>query len=78
MPEHQYSLSLISHQVQGSIIEQRAADGYINATAMCKAAGKQMNDYTRLDTTKAFLKELSEDTGIPVSQLIQVLREGWK
>jgi hypothetical protein len=78
MPNHQYSLSLISHTVDKSVIEQRASDGYINATAMCKAAGKQMNDYTRLDTTKAFLQELSSDTGIPVSQLIQVLKEGWK
>ena len=40
MPSHQYSLSLITHQVQNSIVEQRASDGYINATAMCKAAGK--------------------------------------
>ncbi|MCF8211240.1 MAG: KilA-N domain-containing protein [Rhodoferax sp.] len=78
MKNHQLSLSLISHRVQDSIIEQRAEDGYINATAMCKAAGKQMNDYTRLDSTKAFLAELSVDTGIPVSQLIQVLKEGWK
>lgn len=76
MPSHQYSLSLISHKVQDSIIEQRSEDGYINATAMCKAAGKLMADYNRLSTTKAFLEELSADMGIPISQLIQVLRPG--
>lgn len=76
MPSHQYSLTLISHKVQDSIIEQRSEDGYINATAMCKAAGKLMADYNRLSTTKAFLEELSADMGIPISQLIQVLRPG--
>jgi hypothetical protein len=76
MPSHQYSLQLISHKVQDSIIEQRAEDGYINATAMCKAAGKLMGDYTRLSSTKEFLQELSADMGIPISQLIQVLRPG--
>ena len=76
MASHQLSLALISHKVQDSVIEQRAEDGYINATAMCKAAGKLMADYNRLSTTKAFLEELSADMGIPISQLIQVLRPG--
>lgn len=76
MPNHQYSLALISHKVQDSIIEQRAEDGYINATAMCKAAGKKMNDYTRLSTTSAYLSELSADTGIPVTELLQVVQGG--
>ena len=39
--QHQYNLPLIQHKVDdGSIIQQRASDGYINATALCKAAGK--------------------------------------
>lgn len=76
MQTHQFSLSLISHQVQNSIVEQRAGDGYINATAMCKAAGKMMADYTRLKTTKEFLAALEADMGIPISQLIQVLKNG--
>ena len=76
MPNHQYSLSLIAHQVQNSVVEQRAADGYINATAMCKATGKLMADYTRLKSTKEFLDALAVDMGIPISQLIQTLRDG--
>lgn len=76
MPNHQYSLSLIAHQVQNSVVEQRAADGYINATAMCKATGKLMADYTRLKSTKEFLDALAVDMGIPISQLIQTLRNG--
>lgn len=76
MPSHQYSLSLITHQVQNSIVEQRAADGYINATAMCKAAGKQFNEYTSKTSTTAFLQELAAETGIPVSELVQVVKGG--
>lgn len=76
MPTHQYSLSLINHKVENSVIDQRADDGYINATAMCKAVGKFMGDYNRLSTTQAYLNELSSDMGIPASQLVQVLRPG--
>ncbi|MDZ7866831.1 KilA-N domain-containing protein [Acidovorax sp.] len=71
---HQFSLSLITHQVQNSVVEQRAIDGYINATAMCKAAGKLFGHYRENDGTKAFLEALELDIGIPISQLIQVLR----
>jgi hypothetical protein len=76
MPKHQLSLTLIPHKVAESIVDQRAADGYINATAMCQAAGKLMADYNRLNSTKDFLGELAGDMGIPISQLIQVLRPG--
>lgn len=74
MPMHQFSLALIPHKVQDSIVEQRAADGYVNATAMCKAAGKFFGHYRENDTTKAFLAALEADIGIPISKLIQVLR----
>ena len=77
MQTHQYSLTLISHQVQNSVVEQRAVDGYINATAMCKAAGKLIADFTRLKTTKEFLEALSSDMGIPITQLIQTLKNGF-
>ena len=69
MPTHQLSLTLITHKVQDSTIEQRAKDGYISATAMCKAAGKLFGHYNALDTTKAFLAELSSDIVIPISRM---------
>jgi hypothetical protein len=72
----QYELDLISHRVDGQLIEQRKVDGYINATAMCKAAGKSIADYARIGPTKAFLTELSTDMGIPISELIQSIRGG--
>ncbi|MDR0273884.1 MAG: KilA-N domain-containing protein [Burkholderiaceae bacterium] len=74
MPTHQLSLPFIAHHVQNSVVEQRTSDGYINATAMCKAAGKLMADYTRLKSTQEFLDALEPDVGIPISQLIQSLR----
>jgi hypothetical protein len=77
MPSHhQLSLTLISHKVQNSVVEQRAADGYINATAMCKATGKLIADYLRLTNTKDFLAELSADMGIPISAVVQVNKGG--
>ena len=39
---------------------------------MAQASGKDLHDYLRLNTTKAFLEELSLETGIPGSKIIQV------
>ena len=72
----QLQLTLISRQIDNNPIPQRASDGYLNATAMCKAAGKQFNDYSRLASSQEFLKELSTETGIPVSGLSVSIRGG--
>lgn len=72
----QQHLDLIPHAESGTIIYQRPIDGYINATAMCQAASKQWGDYNRLVTTNAFVAELSSETGIPASELIQSVRGG--
>lgn len=72
----QYQLTLVPHTYQGSLIQQRAADGYINATAMCHAANKRFNDYSRLGSTTAFLAELSPVAGIPAADLVQTIAGG--
>ena len=69
-------MPLIARKVENRVIQQRATDGYINATAMCKAAGKRFHDYSRLGTTRAFLQALEAETGIPVSGLVQVIKGG--
>lgn len=56
-------------------INQRSLDGYVNATAMCKAGEKLFNDFYRLKRTKSFLSTLSRTTGIPVVDLVET-REG--
>ena len=43
----QFQLALIAREVDGEVIHLRTKDGYINATAMCKSAGKLLADYTR-------------------------------
>lgn len=74
--KHQMSLSLIQHEVNDSVIEQRADDGYINATALCKAAGKEWAHYASNKQTKDFFAELEADLGIPMSLLAQSIRGG--
>jgi len=67
MPEN-----VISHNHNDTLINQRYKDGYINLTAMAQANGKLVADYLRLDTTEAFLEELSETMGIPIVKLVEV------
>jgi len=74
--ENQYKLPLISHQVGQQIIRQRAKDGYINATSMCHAAGREWRRYSRLDSTKEYVAALEAATSIRSSELIQTLTGG--
>ena len=76
---NQLSFSLpyiIKHEENGNFIYQRIQDGYVNATAMCKAAGKLIADYSRLKETKEFLNELSIDMGIPITALVCSIQGG--
>lgn len=72
----QLQTGFIDRLADNDVITQRVTDGYFNATAMCKASGKLMGDYLRLSATKAFLDELSSDTGIPISGLVQSIKGG--
>lgn len=65
--------SLVLHEYQGQIIEQRA-DGYVNLTQMAKVGGKKVSHYLELKSTDAYIEGLSSDTGIAASQLIQVTK----
>lgn len=73
MPE---SIQLINHSLDNNLVCQRKDNGYINATALCKACDKLIADYSRLDTTAAFLNELSFDMGIPITNLIITRKSG--
>ena len=72
----QYELALIHRKIENVVVNQRVVDGYINATAMCQAVGKQLGHYLENKTTKEFLKELSSDIGIPISELVIVIKGG--
>lgn len=69
-------LTLIAHDIENTRIYQRASDGYVNATAICKASGKNFHDYHKTNITKEFLAELSSVIGIPIDQLVLTFRGG--
>ena len=73
---NQPSLDLIPHTYEGQIVRLRSRDGYVNATAMCKAAGREFKHYNENRATREFLAELSSEVGIPTSELIQSLSGG--
>lgn len=66
----------LPHAYHGHTIEQRAQDGYINATAMCDAARRPWGRYWETRAAKEFADALSADIGIPISDLIQSIRGG--
>ena len=72
----QTELPIIQYEIEKSPIWQRANDGYVNATAMCKIAGKNFADYNRLSSTQDYFRALNSDMGIPISELIQVVKGG--
>src|SRR3990167_4621903 len=72
----QLELILIPHKVENALINQRAVDGYINATAMCRAVGKKLGHYLENKTTQDFLAELSPDIGIPISGVVIIIKGG--
>jgi len=61
----------ISREFYGHAIRQRTVDGYLDATAMCKANGKQFKHYLENQSTTDFLKVLSLNVGIPTFKLIE-------
>lgn len=62
--------SAIEHVYNDVLILQRA-DGYFNASSMCKANGKLLGNYLRNDATKEFLAELSSVMRISITDLVQ-------
>lgn len=76
IPKQQLDLDLIHHEANGSVIDQRPKDGYINATALCIAGGKKWSHYWGNATTQAFIAELESDAGIPASVLVQSTKGG--
>lgn len=66
---NQQQLALIPHAYEGELINQRSSDGYINATAMCRAVGKEWSRYRATEGAKAFFKALALDLALTEAQL---------
>lgn len=74
--ELQLSLPLVQYELEREVIYQRVRDGYVNATAMCKAADKKWGHYRENAQTQRFLEALEADIGIPISDLVQSVKGG--
>ena len=72
----QISLPLVQYEIEQEVIHQRVKDGYINATAMCKAAGKEWSNYNKATSTNEFLEALEADLQIGRSGLVQSIKGG--
>lgn len=62
----------------GVEIQRRPADGFVNATAMCRAGGREWFTYFRSERTQAYLAALGANLGSPqkCGDLIQVIATG--
>jgi len=63
-------VNYITHEEDDQLIYMRTQDGYVNATAMCKAAGKEWSNYAQLESTKRFINTLSMSLGISQGRLV--------
>ena len=62
---------LMSRSWNGTPISRRTTDGYVNATAMCKANEKRWSGYRETNGCQLYLDALAQTTEIPVFDLIQ-------
>jgi hypothetical protein len=60
----------------GHPIHRRQVDGYVNATAMCRAGGRRWNHYVTNDRTAEYLQALSGSAGIPADLLVASIGNG--
>ena len=67
---------LVPRMIDGEVISQRVTDGYVNATAMCRAAGKLFGHYHANKQTDEFLLALERSIGIPIDLLITRVAAG--
>jgi len=60
----------------GHPIQRRQVDGYVNASAMCRAGGRRWNHYQANDRTQAYIHALAADAGIPATGLVLSISGG--
>lgn len=75
-------MDIILHKISQMKVEQRVVDGYINATALTKAywqgtkKRKDVHNWLNNKATTEIMEHLSSVTGIPVTELVQVIQGG--
>ena len=68
--------SVLIQKWQSHSIEQRVADGYVNATSMARACKRDLCTYMRSKRTAEFCKALSKLTGLQQAQLVHNTQAG--
>jgi phage antirepressor YoqD-like protein len=64
----------ITKQNVQELLKPRPADGYLNATVMCKAYDKRLNNWLRNEATKSVIDALSLETRIRATKLVEVIK----
>jgi hypothetical protein len=62
-------MSFLTRTWNNTPISRRATDGYVNATAMAKANGKEWHNYFQTDRATTYLEALSRNLEIQVTSL---------
>lgn len=62
--------ALQSRSWNGTPITRRSTDGFVNATAMCKANSKRWSDFRESVAATTYMEALARKTGIPVYDLV--------
>jgi len=68
--------NLVTRAWNGTPIARRTTDGFVNATAMCKANGKEWKHYFETDRAHRYLDALSGSVGIPTDHLFRSITTG--
>ena len=76
MNEFSFSDEIIPHKLEGVCICQRVQDGYVNASAMCKAVDKSYGQYSSTEAGKEYALELSRSLRIPLDELVVHIGSG--
>ena len=63
--------TLLSRSSNGTPISRRTSDGYVNATAMCEANGKQWPKHLESDLSKRYLDALAKTCVIRMFDLVE-------
>jgi len=62
--------NIVKHDYNGNQIKQRRSDDFVCLTDMARVQGKQISDYLRLESTKAYIEALSETRGFPIESMV--------
>lgn len=72
---HQYDKKY-ELEINGLLVYSRPEDGYVNATQLCKAGGKRIDNWKRLDNTREIITELCRSLNTEERNLMIIKKGG--